>query len=123
MNVLDKVKQLASEKGYSLLALNDKAKLGKNAIYKWKTQQPSTENLKKVADVLGVSVDYLLGNTDEMHEKASDKEPAETKIRGLFRHYSSEHNLTEKQKSELIDDLDDFMAARAKRLGSKKRDN
>ena len=67
MNVLDKVKQLASEKGYSLLALNDKAKLGKNAIYKWKTQQPSTENLKKVADVLGVSVDYLLGNTDDMH--------------------------------------------------------
>lgn len=67
MNVFEKVKQLASEKGYSLLALNDKAKLGKNAIYKWKTQQPSTENLKKVADVLGVSVDYLLGNTDEMH--------------------------------------------------------
>lgn len=73
MNVLDKVKQLASEKGYSLLALNDKAKLGKNAIYKWKTQQPSTENLKKVADVLGVSVDYLLGNTDDMH--ANKKNP------------------------------------------------
>ena len=72
MNVLDKVKQLASEKGYSLLALNDKAKLGKNAIYKWKTQQPSTENLKKVADVLGVSVDYLLGNTDDMHANKKD---------------------------------------------------
>lgn len=81
MNVLDKVKQLASEKGYSLLALNDKAKLGKNAIYKWKTQQPSTENLKKVADVLGVSVDYLLGNTDDMHvnKKATSNNPVDLK--------------------------------------------
>lgn len=77
MNVLDKVKQLASKKGYSLLALNDKAKLGKNAIYKWKTQQPSTENLKKVADVLGVSVDYLLGNTDDMHSATNVDEPVD----------------------------------------------
>lgn len=75
MNVLDKVKQLASEKGYSLLALNDKAMLGKNAIYKWKTQKPSTENLKKVADVLGVSVDYLLDNTDDMHSNKQDDMP------------------------------------------------
>lgn len=80
MNVLDKVKQLASKKGYSLLALNDKAKLGKNAIYKWKTQQPSTENLKKVADVLGVSVDYLLGNTDDMHSSnTQNKQPVDLK--------------------------------------------
>lgn len=81
MNVLDKVKQLASEKGYSLLALNDKAKLGKNAIYKWKTQQPSTENLKKVADVLGVSVDYLLGDTNDMHanKKSTSDKPVDLK--------------------------------------------
>lgn len=65
MTLFDNVKLLASKQGYSLLALNDKAGLGKNAIYKWKKQQPSIENLTKVANVLHVSVDYLLGKTDD----------------------------------------------------------
>lgn len=62
MTLFDRVKKLSKEQGISLLKLNEKAGLGKNAIYKWKTQQPSTENLQKVADALYVSVDYLLGN-------------------------------------------------------------
>ena len=43
------------------------AHLGKNTIYSWKTKEPSHNNLQAVADVLGVSVDYLLGNTDKMN--------------------------------------------------------
>ncbi|WP_203640720.1 helix-turn-helix domain-containing protein [Levilactobacillus andaensis] len=68
MTLLERVKTLAKEQGISLLRLNDTAHLGKNAIYKWKNQTPSTENLQKVADVLHVSVDYLLGNTEERNE-------------------------------------------------------
>ena len=48
------------------------AHLGKNTIYSWKTKEPSHNNLQAVADVLGVSVDYLLGNTDEMHSNKKD---------------------------------------------------
>lgn len=32
----------------SLLELNEKAKLGKNVIYGWKTKDPNTESLKKL---------------------------------------------------------------------------
>ncbi len=46
--------------------------MGTNVIYGWKTKKPDYDNLRAVADVLGVSVDYLLGNTDEMHPKKTN---------------------------------------------------
>ena len=55
------IKQLARKRGYSLTKLNDQAGLGTNSIYHWKNTTPSTDSLAKVAKVLGVSVDYLLG--------------------------------------------------------------
>lgn len=67
MTLFENVQKTAKQRGLSIRALNEKAQLGTNAIYKWKTQNPSTDKLQAVADVLGVSVDYLLGNTDDMH--------------------------------------------------------
>lgn len=74
MTTFERIKQTAKERGLTLNQLNDTAKLKNNIIYSWKNKTPSAENLSKVADVLGVSVDYLLGNTDERHaNKKSDK--------------------------------------------------
>ena len=41
------------------------------SIYSWKKKDPSITRLTKVADVLNVSVDYLLGNTDNPSKKKS----------------------------------------------------
>lgn len=65
MTLFDNLIIMAKKHGMSLLQINEQAGLGKNAIYKWKTQKPSTENLQKVAKVLHTSTDYLLGNTDD----------------------------------------------------------
>jgi len=65
MTLFENIQKTAKLRGLSLRSVNEKAQLGPNAIYKWKRQTPSTDKLKAVADVLGVSVDYLLGNTDE----------------------------------------------------------
>lgn len=75
MTLFENVQKTAKQRGLSIRALNEKAQLGTNAIYKWKTQKPSTDKLQAVADVLGVSVDYLLGNTDDMHSIQKDAEP------------------------------------------------
>lgn len=72
MTLFENIQQTAKLRGLSLRSVNEKAHLGPNAIYKWKIQTPSTDKLKAVADVLGVSVDYLLGNTDEMHSNKKD---------------------------------------------------
>ena len=68
MTILERIKNLAKSRGYSLSSLNDKAGLGKNTIYSWKHKDPSTDNLQKVADVLHVSTDYLHGNTEKLSE-------------------------------------------------------
>lgn len=68
LTLFERIKKLSKEQGISLLQLNDKAKLGKNAIYKWKTQTPSTDNLQKVADALNVTADYLLSGKKQKNE-------------------------------------------------------
>ena len=82
MTLFERVKKISKQKGYSSLRnLAEDAGLGVNAVYQWKTQTPRTDNLQAVADVLGVSVDYLLGNTDDMHtnKKLTDTEPIDIK--------------------------------------------
>lgn len=74
MTILDRVKELAKEKGYSLTQVNDLAGFGTNVLYSWKTRTPSVEKVKAVADVLNVSVDYLLGNTDEKNPHPAKSE-------------------------------------------------
>ncbi len=81
----DRVKEEADKKGISLPSLATQAGIGKNAIYTWKPSKqypngvkPRIEALQKVADVLGVSVDYLLGNTDEM--RPADNRSVEQKL-------------------------------------------
>ena len=74
MTLFERTKEIASKRGMSLQEVAKKANLGVNSIYRWKERNPTTSNITKVADVLGVSVDYLLGNTDDMHEKASNND-------------------------------------------------
>lgn len=62
--LLEKIKEEAVKNKLTLNQLNERAGLGTNAIYRWKDQTPSIEKLQKVADVLHVSTDYLLGRSD-----------------------------------------------------------
>lgn len=63
MNLYDNIKKIAKQRGMSLQNVADKAHLGSNTLYKWKTQTPRADTLAKVADVLGVTAsDILNGN-------------------------------------------------------------
>lgn len=71
MSILDKTKQVAKLRGISLTDLAIKAGLAEKSIYSWDRSTPKADNLQKVADVLNVSTDYLLGRTDEMNSISS----------------------------------------------------
>ena len=81
MNTFERIKEISKERGLNLKKTAIEAGLSENAIYKWKTQTPQSNALQAVADVLGVSVDYLLGNTDDMHanKKANSNSPVDLK--------------------------------------------
>ncbi|WP_235015620.1 helix-turn-helix domain-containing protein [Pediococcus acidilactici] len=65
MTMFDRVKKISKKRGLSLAQLNEKAGFKPNVIYSWKTKSPSIDKVEAVANVLGVSVDYLLGKDDK----------------------------------------------------------
>lgn len=77
MALIDRVKETAKKNGYSLTEVAIKAGIGEKSIYAWTTREPTVATLQKVADVLHVSTDYLLGRTDEMNATSSDKNVAD----------------------------------------------
>ncbi|MBJ7630983.1 helix-turn-helix transcriptional regulator [Weissella sp. GP1] len=75
MTTFERIKDISKQRGLNLKKTATKAGLSENAIYKWKIQTPQSNALQAVADVLDVSVDYLLGNTDEIHGNKKDNMP------------------------------------------------
>ncbi|WP_236252657.1 XRE family transcriptional regulator [Pediococcus acidilactici] len=66
MTMFDRVKEISKKRGLSLAQLNEKAGFKPNVIYSWKTKSPSIDKVEAVANVLGVSVDYLLGKEEKV---------------------------------------------------------
>ncbi|MCM6819806.1 helix-turn-helix domain-containing protein [Pediococcus pentosaceus] len=64
MTIFERIEKISKKRGMSLREVNTKAKLGTNAIYRWKNQNPSIDKVESVANVLGVTVDYLLGKNE-----------------------------------------------------------
>lgn len=59
--ILEKIRNLCEEAGTNIAKLERDCGLANATIRRWDVNSPSAENLAKVADHLGVSVDYLLG--------------------------------------------------------------
>lgn len=68
---VERLKELLSERGITKNKLLTDLQLGKNSFVNWESRGtiPSGEVLTKIAQYFGVTVDYLLGNTDN-REKA-----------------------------------------------------
>ncbi|KRK58769.1 peptidase s24-like protein [Fructilactobacillus fructivorans] len=74
LTTIERIKRLARMRGWSLQLVAQKAGIGINNIYTWNKKTPSTKSLDKVAKVLGVSIDYLLGNTDKLNYPNDNKD-------------------------------------------------
>lgn len=64
MYIYDKIKKICKEKGLSVTYVEKKAELGNGLISKWNDSVPSVANLKKVASILEVTVDKLIGDEE-----------------------------------------------------------
>lgn len=60
-----RIQELCKEHGTSLSRLEQTLGFGRGAIYKWGKSNPSTEKLHLVASYFNVSIDYLLGTTED----------------------------------------------------------
>ncbi|MFK4568430.1 helix-turn-helix domain-containing protein [Enterococcus sp. UD-01] len=75
MTTFERIKLLAKNQGKSLNRIEEELGYGKNVLYRLKDSNPSVERLEEIADYFDVTVDYLLGRTDEISSKTpSDEE-------------------------------------------------
>lgn len=59
--IADKIKETAKNNGIAVKQMLNDTGLGVNTLQHMKTSVPKVDTLAKIADYLGVSVDYLLG--------------------------------------------------------------
>ncbi|CUR63425.1 helix-turn-helix transcriptional regulator [Leuconostoc gelidum subsp. gasicomitatum] len=83
--IYDRIKEASDKRKMSIDSVNDRAGLSNKAIYGWKKSTPKADNLQKVADVLNVSTDYLLGRTDRMNLSSTDSQK-EVDIKDALEH-------------------------------------
>lgn len=65
MDLYERIKIIAKSKGYSINSLEKEAGFPRSYILKFKRITPSVDKMQKIADVLGVTVDYLMTGEDK----------------------------------------------------------
>ena len=65
-NVAERIKLVAKAKRIPVNKMLEDIDLGRNTMSNFKTSMPKADNLAKIADYLGCSVDYLLGRTEKI---------------------------------------------------------
>lgn len=58
--ILENIRRLCSEKPISIAKLERETGIGNGTISRWDVSSPTVENVKKVADFFGVTVEELL---------------------------------------------------------------
>lgn len=80
MSLATKLVSLRKEKGLTQIALAEKLNVSRQAISRWEVGAavPSTDNLKVLCELYGVSVDYLLNDDAENTSNHSDDQKPDT---------------------------------------------
>ena len=88
-SIAEKIKKVAKERKIPLKSVLENCGLSKNTLSSMQSggSLPKSENLAKIADRLNVSVDYLLGRTDEAQLPAEDEQQFSAKERKVIQAY------------------------------------
>ena len=79
MNIVQRIKDRCSEMHITISSLP--VSFDTSIIYRWDKASPNTNKISEVADVLNVSVDWLLGKTDVKNAFEEFERLQGTKIR------------------------------------------
>lgn len=72
-STLERIKELAQKKGYSLQKVAEDLGFSVNYLYTLKEKVPKSDRLQELADYFNVSTDYLLGRTDNPNIAKDDE--------------------------------------------------
>lgn len=109
MEFSERLKNLRKQAHLTQVDVAEKLGISQPAYASWERgiKKPTQENLVKIAQILNVSIDYLVGNSDE-----NLKEDELDNVELLFRMNSN--GLTEEEKIIFKKELIEFMEERKK---------
>lgn len=116
LNVAERIKLRAKEKGISIKKLLEGVSLGFNTMSNMKNSMPKADNLAKIADYLDCSVDYLLSRTDNPEINYLKKERIEMKNNRLL--LSGEIKIARENIRELYEENDISIECIEKKLNT-----
>lgn len=96
---MNRIKELRMQKGLLQKDLAVILKVAQNTLSYWEQGkfQPDTDTLKKLADYFNVSVDYLLGRTD-------NPDTLDAQLEGVdFALYGEVKDLTDEEKEKILE--------------------
>lgn len=107
MEFSERLKDLRKQAGLTQVDVAERLGVSQPAYASWERgiKKPTQENLVKIAQVLNVSVDYLVGNSEERIDELDN-------IELLFRMNSK--GLTDSEKAVFKKELIEFMEERKK---------
>ena len=110
MEFSERLKKLRKDSGFTQVDVAEKLGISQPAYASWERgiKKPTQENLVKIAQVLNVSVDYLVGNSEEKSDELDN-------IELLFRMNS--RGLTDEEKEIFKKELIEFMEKRKRAFG------
>lgn len=120
MTTFERIKELAKKQGKSLNKVEEDLGWSRNTLYSLKVNKPSSERLETLADYFGVSVDYLLGRTDNPHNAESEDDYDDLVM--MFR--KNEMEIPEEKRDEYrreVEKLMDFVKFTMKELDEKNK--
>lgn len=107
MTVFERIKSLAKSHSKTMKQVTLDLNYSENYFYTLKNgKQPSAEKLNEIADYFGVSVDYLLGRTDNLSNENNNLKETLEQPTLLF--YGGE-KLTEEDKEAVADYLEGYL--------------
>lgn len=80
MTILDRIKQKCNENNRSISSLENESTLGHGTIRRWDSKTPSVDKVQIVADMLHVSIDWLVTG-----KEANELLPDEKRLVDLYR--------------------------------------
>lgn len=105
MKFSERLKELRKKANFTQVEVAEKIGISQPAYASWErgVKKPTQENLVRIAQILNVSVDYLVGNSEEKSDELDN-------IELLFRMNSK--GLTEEEKGIFKKELIEFMEER-----------
>lgn len=115
MEFSERLKNLRKQAHLTQVDVAEKLGISQPAYASWErgVKKPTQENLVKIAQILNVSVDYLVGNSEEKSDELDN-------IELLFRMNSK--GLTEEEKEIFKKELIDFMEERKRAFEDNKNE-